>query len=475
MPRGRSRLGLADVVLPSVEFLDDAIAWLAGLIADGGAPRSAADLSDAAEVCRRARFAVDDAVHGAALAPYRALDLIAGAATWSVEDGYRAEEDALADLLPGPQAQASVYAYGLIERRVKRGVGIPEASPAASSASGSSVPGLMATQLATLFLRRLEVPVVIGDVDEARVEQAIEAIRGELTAQVARGRLPEARARFLGGIVSGRTGVDHYAGCDLVLEAVFEEMAVKRQVLGDLEDVVDPGCLLLTNTSSLSVTGMGEALRHPGRLAGMHFFNPVALLPLVELVRTPATDDVTAGTAWEITGRLGKRPVLVERCAGFVVNRLLTRHVHACSCRRRARQHAVGDADEAVLRLGLPMPPSMLLAMVGPASPTTCSHTLHVAFPDRFPLSPTLRELRDGERRTWCARARRRRPSRRSTTRCWKRSPTSAVTSLTRASLARPRTSTPACCSAPGGRSSWVGSRDTWTSWRLRAALSVSR
>ena len=93
----------------------------------------------------------------------------------------------------------------------------------------------MATQLATLFLRRLEVPVVLTDVDAERVEQAVEAIRGELAGLVAKGRLGEGKARFLGSIVTAGDGMDAYAGCDLVLEAVFEELAVKREVFGALE------------------------------------------------------------------------------------------------------------------------------------------------------------------------------------------------------------------------------------------------
>ena len=90
-----------------------------------------------------------------------------------------------------------------------------------------------------------------------------------------------------------------FAECDLVLEAVFEELGVKREVLAELERVVPPTCVLATNTSSLSVTAMAEGLAHPERVVGLHFFNPVAVLPLVELVRTPATDDVTLATAWE--------------------------------------------------------------------------------------------------------------------------------------------------------------------------------
>ena len=174
---------------------------------DDSAPRErGVDLSDAAEICAKARYAVDDAVHGVALAPYRALELIAGSAEWTIEEGYAAEEDALADLLPGPAGAGGVYAFDLIERRIKKGDRDPrrEAAPDPEG-SASSAPGLMATQLATLFLRRLEVPLVITDVDAGRVEEAVAAMRADLEKQVSRGRLAEGKARFLGSIVGGAT------------------------------------------------------------------------------------------------------------------------------------------------------------------------------------------------------------------------------------------------------------------------------
>ena len=128
--------------------------------------------------------------------------------------------------------------------------------------------GLMATQLATLFLRRLEVPIVMRDLDQATIEKALEAIRGELAAQVAKGRYPEGKARFLGELVTGSTTYEGFEDCDLVLEAVFEASDVKKQVFAELEEVVAPECVLATNTSSLSVTEMGADLRYPERVGG---------------------------------------------------------------------------------------------------------------------------------------------------------------------------------------------------------------
>jgi 3-hydroxyacyl-CoA dehydrogenase/enoyl-CoA hydratase/carnithine racemase len=390
-------LGLVDHVLEPVEFLDESIELLVRRVESGEGKREPmADLSDASEVVRKARTRVDDVVHRQAPAPYRALDLIEGAATWTIEEGYAAEEDALAELLPGPEAQASIYAFDVVERRIKRPAAIPEAQPRRIQAVGVVGAGLMATQLATLFLRKLEVPIVLTDVDAGRVEKAVDSIRGELAGLVAKGRLAEGKARFLGSIVTPGEGLDAYAGCDLVLEAVFEELGVKQDVFGGLEYVVSPECLLVTNTSSLSVAAMGKGLAHPERVVGLHFFNPVAVLPLVEVVRTPATDDVSLATAWDVTRKLGKRGVLVEDAPAFVVNRMLTRQ-STVLMQALESGSTFDETDEAALRLGIPMPPSALLAMVGPKVANHVLGTLHDAFPDRFPLSPTLHALADGE------------------------------------------------------------------------------
>ncbi len=390
-------LGLVDQELDPVEFLDESIELLLRRIEAGGGKREpAADLSDVSEIVRKARARVDDVVHGQAPAPYRALDLIEGAASWSLEEGYAAEEDALADLLPGPEAQASIYAFDVVERRIKKPASVPDTQPRKVQAVGVVGAGLMATQLATLFLRKLEVPVGLTDVDAGRAESAAESIRGELAGLVAKARLGEGKARFLGSIVTAGMAPDAYAGCDLVLEAVFEELAVKREVFGGLEQVVAPECLLVTNTSSLSVADMADGLARPERVVGLHFFNPVAVLPLVEVVRAPATDDVSLATAWDVARKLGKRGVLVKDAPAFVVNRMLTRQ-STVLMQALESGSTFEETDEAALRLGIPMPPSALLAMVGPRVANHTLQTLHDAFPDRFPLSPTLQALADGD------------------------------------------------------------------------------
>ena len=382
-------LGIADRLFEPAEFVDESLAFALEL-AERPHSRSEPDWSDAETLFRRARTAVDDAVHGAAPAPYVALELIAGAREWPLEEGYRREEEAIGELLPGPQAQASIYSFGLVEQRAKRHPNKPTAPARDVRKVGIVGAGLMARQISALLVRSLEVPLVIRDVEQEIVDEAIEDIGAE-----AGKRREEPKARFLASLVSGGTGYDGFADCDLVLEAVFEDLDVKKQVLAELEAVVRDDCIIATNTSALSVADMAAELRRPERVAGMHFFNPVAVMPLLEVVRGDETSDEALATVWSIGEKLRKRPILVEDAPGFVVNRVLTRMTRVIM---DAIEHGtpVEEVDEAVMSLGMPMAPSVLLQMVGPRVANHVLERMHDAFPDRFPLSPALESLAAG-------------------------------------------------------------------------------
>jgi 3-hydroxyacyl-CoA dehydrogenase/enoyl-CoA hydratase/carnithine racemase len=383
-------LGLADRLLEPVEFLDESIAFALELAAAWTRPGDSPSDTAETDVFRKARSRLDGQVHGAAPAPYKALELIEGALSgWSLEEGYAAEEEAVGELLPGHQAQASLYAFDLVDRRAKRPPGRPSDEPREIARVGLVGAGLMAAQLAALFLRRLEIPVAIRDVSEDALVAARASVDEALAEQVAKGRYDEGKARFLGSLLSTSTGYEDFADCDLVLEAVFEELELKQQVFAELREHTKPDCILATNTSSLSVTEMGADV-------GIHFFNPVAVLPLVELVRTPRADDATLATAWAFAEKLRKRPVPVADAPAFVVNRVLTRLMSVVLDALESG-NTEEEADEAILRLGLPMAPSVLLQMVGPRVANHVLETLHDAYPDRFPLSQTLANYAEGK------------------------------------------------------------------------------
>jgi len=234
--------------------------------------------------------------------------------------------------------------------------------------------------------------VVLTDLDQARLDAGLGHVRAEVATLRARGRISADAAARLTALVTGSLTKDAFADADFVIEAVFEEMAVKQRVLAEVEAVVRPDCVLATNTSSLSVTEMASGLAHPERVAGFHLFNPVAMMPLVEVVRGAATDDATAATALAVGGRAKKNCVLVKDAPAFVVNRLLTRFLgEILACVDEGTPFEV--AEHAPDPLGLPMSPFFLLQLVGPAVALHVGETMAAAYPGRFAASPKLRAL----------------------------------------------------------------------------------
>ena len=393
--RQAHELGLADAIFDGADFLARSLDW-AGRIVAGSltVTRPQVDRGEAwDEALARGRSFVDSKVFGASPGPYRALELMAAARTADRTEAYAAEDIALADLLMAPELRASLYAFDLVQKRARKPAGAPDPTLARPVTKiGIVGAGLMASQLALLFLRRLQVPVVITDLDQERVDKGLGYVVAEIDRLLGMRRISPDDGNRLRALISGTTELVDFADCDFVIEAVFEEMSIKKQVFGDLEKHVSDGCVLATNTSSLSVAQMAADLDHPERVVGFHFFNPVAALPLVEIVRGPATDQGTLATAFEIAKTLKKNGVLVKDAAGFVANRLLLR-LMAEIFAAVDEGTPVEVADTALRPLGFPMSPYVLLQLVGPAVALHVVENLHAAFGDRFPVSRNLQAL----------------------------------------------------------------------------------
>ncbi len=388
-------LGIADVMFEPADFLVESLRW-ASRVLSGEVTVPRAPLAPAQEweqAAGAARFFADGKVHGAAPAPYRAIELVSKARDRTRDEGFAAEDEAMADLFVSDEFKASLYAFDLTQKRARHAAGAPDAALARPVTKVGIVgAGLMAAQIALLAARRLEVPVVLTDLDQARLDSGVGYVHGEIAKLRDRGRLsPDAAAR-LTGLVSGSLDKAAFADADFVIEAVFERMSVKKQVFAELEAVVRPDCVLATNTSSLSVSSMASNLAVPSRVVGFHFFNPVAMMPLVEVVRAAAADDATIATALAVGKALKKNCVLVKDAPAFVVNRLLTRFLGEIT-------GAVDEgtpfdvAEHALDPLGLPMPPFLLLQLVGPAVALHVAETLATAFPERYHVSAKLRAL----------------------------------------------------------------------------------
>ena len=386
-------LGIADAIFEPADFLAESLRWAARVVTGSVEVARPEPGGDWDAAIGGARFGLDGKLHGAAPAPYRAIELVAAARDRDRDEGFAAEDEALADLLLSDELHAGLYAFDLTQKRARHAAGAPDPALARPVTKVGVVgAGLMAAQIALLFARRLGVPVVLTDLDQARLDTGLGHVRAEITRLAGRGRISADTAARLTALVSGSLTKDAFADADFVIEAVFEEIGVKQQVFAEVEAVVKPECVLATNTSSLSVTQMAANLAHPERLVGFHFFNPVAQLPLVEVVRAAATDDGTVATALAVGKGLKKNCVLVKDAPAFVVNRLLTRFLG----------EVIGSVDEgtpfevaehAADPLGLPMPPFLLLQLVGPAVALHVAETLHAAYPERFAVSPKLQAL----------------------------------------------------------------------------------
>src|SRR5215475_6456629 len=386
-------LGIADAMFEPADFLAESLRWAARVLTGSAeVTRSVpADWWDAA--ADAARLFADGKLHGAAPAPYRAIDLVAAARGRTRDEGFAAEDEALAELLLSEELRAGLYAFDLTQKRARHAAGAPDRSLARPITKVGVVgAGLMAAQIALLFARRLEVPVVLTDLDQARLDAGLGHVRAEVARLRDRGRISADAAARLTALVTGSLTKDAFADADFVIEAVFEEMTVKQRVLAEVEAVVRPDCVLATNTSSLSVTEMASGLAHPERVAGFHLFNPVATMPLVEVVRGAVTDDATVATALAVGSRAKKNCVLVKDAPAFVVNRLLTRFLGEI-LGAVDEGTPVEVAEHAPDPLGLPMSPFFLLQLVGPAVALHVGDTLAAAYPDRFAPSPRLRAL----------------------------------------------------------------------------------
>ncbi|MER5454291.1 3-hydroxyacyl-CoA dehydrogenase NAD-binding domain-containing protein [Micromonospora sp. NPDC002389] len=395
-PKQAAELGIADVLLEPADFLERSLEWAAGVVrGEVTVTRPEVDKDMWAGVLYFARQTLDQRLHGAVPSAYRALDLLETAKDADFATGTAAEDEALADLVFSEELRSGLYAFDLVQRRAKRPAGAPDKGLARPVTKVGIVgAGLMAGQLALLFARRLQVPVVLTDLDQARVDKGVGYVHTQIEKAVSKGRMDKGTAAKLYGLVSGTVDKSTFANADFVIEAVFEDLSVKKQVWAELEKIVPPEAVLATNTSSLSITAMAEDLEHPERVVGFHFFNPVAVLPLLEIVRGERTDDATLATAFAVGKQLKKSSVLVKDAPAFVVNRLLTRFLGTVFAAVDAGT-PLEVANRALDPLGLPMRPLALLQLVGPAVAHHVGGTLHAAFPDRFTVSENLKRIAD--------------------------------------------------------------------------------
>lgn len=398
-PQQAVDLGVADVMFEAADFVEQSLAWAAAVVkGEITIERPATTGERATTAMERAAGLVTARTKNVPPAPKRALDLLARS-SGDLAECFAAEDEALADLTLSPELAASLYAFDLVQKRAKRPVGVPEVDPLPVTFVGIVGAGLMARQLGVLVAQRIGIPVHLVDIDESAAAKAREALASDLEGRVSKRRLRPEVAAKLQQLITIDTDRGALAEADLVIEAVFEDLRLKQQVFSELEAVVRPDCVLATNTSSLPVSLMAKGLQHPDRVVGLHFFNPVAVMPLVEVVRAEQSSDQALATAFAVTKQLKKSGVLVVDSPGFVVNRVLIRLLSEV-------MRAVDDGadfasvDASLDGLAFPMSPFALLELVGTGVAAHVVGAMHQSFPDRFAASPTLDALAASGRRT---------------------------------------------------------------------------
>ena len=374
------QLGVVDAVFDPADFIERSISFAVSVLS-GATKIERKDYSDDPtwqSAVSTGRTAALKKYGGAQIAsPVAALKLIGEAKSNSRGAGFDAEDQVLADLTLSDPLRASLYAFNLIQKKRKKVEGAPKPTLARKvNKVGVVGAGLMASQLALLLLRNMKCPVVMTDIDQARADKGVAWVKNELTKAVEKKRMSVETATRLSALISGSADQKIFTGCDFIIEAIFEELSLKQELFKNLEGIVTPECVLATNTSSLSVEKMSEGLKNPERVVGFHFFNPVAVMPLLEVARTSTTDDATTATAIAVGRELKKVMIICKDAPGFVVNRLLTRFMGEIT-------DAVDEgtppsvADSAMSSIGFPMSPFQLLDLVGPGVGLHVSKVLH--------------------------------------------------------------------------------------------------
>ena len=236
---------------------------------------------------------------------------------------------------------------------------------------------------------------VVRDVDDAVVKKGLGRIEKFLADGVAKGKVaPESRDRAMANL-SGTTRFDDLRSCDIIIEAIIENVEEKRKAYGTLEAVIGERAIVCSNTSSLGITELAAATQRPDRFAGLHFFNPVPLMKLVEVIRGRATSEATVAAVFEFARSLGKEPITAPDRPGFIVNRLLVPYLLDAVREYEAGLGTLEDIDQGMkLGTGYPMGPFTLLDYVGLDTTYYIANIMFEAYREpRFAPPPLLKRM----------------------------------------------------------------------------------
>ena len=344
-------------------------------------------------ILKQARKQVMKQTKGHYPAPLKAIDVLKRSAGKSMPKALAIEAEALGELVVTEESKNLIHVFHLMEDAKKAG---PEAEGRPVERVAVLGAGVMGGGIAQLLSYK-GIEVRLKDIDQGALSTGLRHARTMFDRLVKRRKMRRREAEDRMNAISPTLDYGGFATADLVIEAVVERMNVKKSVLRETEEAVRDDTVLTSNTSSLSVTEMATALARPENFAGMHFFNPVHRMPLVEIIRGDRSSEAAVATVFDLTRTLGKTPVIVNDGPGFLVNRVLTPYLNEAGFLLEEGA-SIAEVDEALLDFGMPMGPFRLLDEVGLDIARHAGETMHEAFGARLAPSGALVALEDTDR-----------------------------------------------------------------------------
>jgi 3-hydroxyacyl-CoA dehydrogenase/enoyl-CoA hydratase/3-hydroxybutyryl-CoA epimerase/3-hydroxyacyl-CoA dehydrogenase/enoyl-CoA hydratase/3-hydroxybutyryl-CoA epimerase/enoyl-CoA isomerase len=325
-------------------------------------------------------------------APVAALEQMMSGSMTDSDAACVTEATGMSQLFGSPINKSLLNIFFLTDRNKKdTGVSSTSLTPADIKSCGVIGAGIMGAGIAAANVKR-KISATITDTREEALAKGVQGVLNEVSFDRATKKKDLDRAIEFAPLVNGTTSSAELAGCDLVIEAVIENLEIKQQVYANLESLMRDDAILASNTSTIPITQLASGLKRPNRFCGIHFFNPVRKMKLVEVIRGAETSDQTVATAVAYAKRIGKMPIVVNDGPGFLVNRLLLPYMNeALELIHEGAE--IKDIEKAAKKFGMPMGPIELYDMVGLDTAVYAGKVLVDAFPDRFSGNPILPEL----------------------------------------------------------------------------------
>jgi 3-hydroxyacyl-CoA dehydrogenase/enoyl-CoA hydratase/3-hydroxybutyryl-CoA epimerase len=336
--------------------------------------------------------------HGNYPAAERILEVVRAGLSKGLEAGLAIEAHAFGELVVSPEARALMHVFfATTELKKDRGHDASDVEPRQLKRVGVLGAGLMGAGIAYVTATQAKLQVRLKDRDEASIGRGLKYVREILDERVKARRLSPSERDLQMARVTASVDYAGFAGADVVIEAVFEDLGVKRQVLAEVEERAGKGAIFVSNTSSLPIAQIAQGAKRPEQVIGMHYFSPVHKMPLLEIIVTPLTAPWVTECCVELGKQQGKTVIVVNDGAGFYTSRILGPYMNEASF-LLAEGVAVERIDRALVEWGFPVGPITLLDEVGIDVGAKVGHVLHEAFGERMAPPPSVDVLLKDQR-----------------------------------------------------------------------------